>query len=186
MELEQAIRTRRATREFTAEPVDQSQLRSLIELAVLAPSAMNTQTWSFSVVRDRELLQKISDASKRHLLQTSSAGALSGELGQMLENAKFQIFYHAPAMILISGMADDPWSQIDCALAAENLMLAAADAGLGTCWIGFAQGWLGTDEGKATLGQSASSVPVAPIIVGHPKAPAQAVPRKEPAVNWIG
>ena len=186
MELEHAIRTRRATREFTAEPVDQAQLRSLIDLAVLAPSAMNRQTWSFSVVRDRDLLQKISDASKRHLLQTAPAGTLPDELGQLMGNAEFQIFYHAPAMILISGTADDPWSQIDCALAAENLMLAAVDAGLGTCWIGFAQGWLGTDEGKATLGIPASSVPVAPIIVGHPTAPAQPVPRKEPAINWIG
>ena len=147
---------------------------------------MNRQAWSFSVVCDRDLLQKISDASKRHLLQTAPTGAFPGELGEMLGNPEFQIFYHAPAMIVISALADDPWSEIDCALAAENLMLAAAAAGLGTCWIGFAQGWLGTDEGKATLGLSASSVPVAPIIVGHPKAPAQAVPRKEPAVNWIG
>lgn len=152
---------------------------------MLAPSAMNRQTWSFSVVRDHDLLKKISDASKQHLRETAPAGILPDEFGRLMENAEFQIFYHAPAMILISGTAADPWSQIDCALAAENLMLAAADAGLGTCWIGFAQGWLGTDEGKATLGIPASSVPVAPIIVGHPTAPAQPVPRKEPAISWI-
>jgi len=186
MELEQAIRTRRATRAFTPEPVDQAQIRWLIDLAVQAPSAVNRQTWSFSVVRDRDLMRKISDASKRHLLQTSPAGVLTDELSQMLGNAEFHIFYHAPAMILISGIAGDPWSQIDCALAAENLMLAACDAGLGTCWIGFAQGWLGTEEGRATLDLPASSVPVAPIIVGHPAAPAQPVPRKKPAIDWIG
>jgi nitroreductase len=94
--------------------------------------------------------------------------------------------YHAPALILICGTSDDPWSRIDCALAAENLMLAAADAGLGTCWIGFAQGWFETDDGKAALGLPASCVPVAPIIVGHPKASTPPVPRKQPEIRFVG
>jgi nitroreductase len=65
-------------------------------------------------------------------------------------------------------------------------MLAARAAGLGTCWIGFAQTWLGTPEGKATLNLPANHVPVAPIIVGHPKSVAPPVPRKEPDIRWVG
>ena len=53
-------------------------------------------------------------------------------------------------------------------LAAENLMLAAYAAGLGTCWIGVAQGFLNALDGKAMLGLPAAWVPVAPVIVGHP------------------
>jgi nitroreductase len=44
-------------------------------------------------------------------------------------------------------------------------MLAAHAAGLGTCWIGFAQGWLQTRDGKEALGLPAESLPVAPIMV---------------------
>jgi nitroreductase len=40
--------------------------------------------------------------------------------------------------------AESPWAVETCSLAAENLMLAARAAGLGTCWIGFAQKWLVT------------------------------------------
>ena len=47
-------------------------------------------------------------------------------------------------------------------------MLAAYGIGLGTCWIGFAQSYLNTEEGKGSLGLPASWTPVAPIIVGHP------------------
>ena len=83
-------------------------------------------------------------------------------------------------LIVISAVAESPWAVEDCSLAAENLMLAASAAGLGTCWIGFAQAWLGTPEGKAALKLSETCVPVAPIIVGHPKSPAPAVPRKIP------
>ncbi|MGA8615900.1 MAG: nitroreductase, partial [Xanthobacteraceae bacterium] len=59
-------------------------------------------------------------------------------------------------------------------------------AGLGTCWIGFAQGWLGTAEGKAALGLPTTYLPVAPIIVGRPKAAPPPVARKEPEIRWIG
>ena len=104
------------------------------------------------IVRDPAVLQRISDEAKRHLLHASPGGVFAHELQAMLGNPEFQIFYRAPALVLITGLADDPWNRIDCALAAENLMLAAADAGLGTCWIGFAQGWLETAEGKALLG----------------------------------
>jgi len=64
-------------------------------------------------------------------------------------------------------------------------MLAARGAGLGTCWIGFSQGWLGTAEGKALLKLPAAYKPVAPIIVGHPKSVPPPVPRKEPEIRWV-
>ena len=83
----------------------------------------------------------------------------------------FRFFYPAPVLIVISAMTEGPWIVEDCSLAAEKLMLAARDIGLGTCWIGFAQGFLNTPEGKSVLGLPAAWVPVAPIIVGYPKAP---------------
>jgi Nitroreductase family len=44
-------------------------------------------------------------------------------------------------LILIAATSPGPWVIEDCALAAENLMLAAYAAGLGARWIGFAQGF---------------------------------------------
>lgn len=64
-------------------------------------------------------------------------------------------------------------------------MLAATGMKLGTCWIGFAQGWLATPEGHAVIGLREDLLPVAPIIVGHAKAPMPAIERKEPQVDWI-
>ena len=67
MDLKQAIASRRAVRAYTPEPVDEAQLRALIALAVEAPSAMNRQPWSFCIVRDPAVLQRISDEAKQHL-----------------------------------------------------------------------------------------------------------------------
>ena len=185
MDLKQAIYSRRAIRQFTDEAVDEKSLRQLIDAAIQAPSAVNQQPWSFTVVRDKALLARISHEAKAHMLRTSPAASASHHFQELLGNPDFDIFYHAPVLIVISAKAVSPWAVADCALAAENLMLSACAAGLGTCWIGFAQAWLGTPEGKTALKLLESCIPVAPIIVGHPKAPVPAVPRKEPTINWI-
>lgn len=185
MDLQQAIRSRRAVRAFTSAPVERATLLRLIDAAILAPSAVNEQPWSFTVVQDQDLLARISAESKAHML-ASPPRAISGlHLQERLRDPGFDIFYHAPVLIVISSVKADQWAIENCSLAAENLMLAACAEGLGTCWIGFAQTWLASDAGKAVLGVPADYLPVAPIIVGHPQSPVAAVPRKPPEIRWI-
>ena len=186
MDINEAISGRRSTRDYTGQAVDEETVRRLIDAAVHAPSASNGQPWTFTVVRDQGLLDRISDAAKSHMLATLPDGPQSARYRTQLSDANFQIFYHAPVLILISGIAQGPWVAEDCALAAENLMLAAYGVGLGTCWIGFAQGFLNTSEGKNALGLPATSLPVAPIIVGHPKTETAPAARKEPEIRWVG
>jgi nitroreductase len=186
MDLKEAIYTRRAVRDFTSESVGDKVIYELIEAAVQAPSAINQQPCSFCVVRDKAVLAKISREAKVYMLRSTPVGLMSHHFQQILNDANFDIFYHAPVLIVISAVADIPWAVEDCALAAENLMLSARGAGLGTCWIGFAQGWLGTAEGKALLKLPAAYRPCAPIILGHPKSQPPAVPRKAPQISWIG
>ena len=68
MDIIKAIYSHRAIREFDATPVDQSVLRQLIDAAIQAPSAVNPQPWSFCVVRDKTLLDRISHEAKAHIL----------------------------------------------------------------------------------------------------------------------
>ena len=119
------------------------------------------------------------------MLRTSPAAA-SHHFHALLTDQKFDIFYDAPVLIVIATSVETNWAVEDCALAAENLMLAARALDLGTCWIGFAQGWLATAAGKAALNIPTAYRPVAPIIVGHPKSFPAPVPRKEPEIHWTG
>jgi nitroreductase len=185
MDLKEAIYTRRSVRDFTADPVDEKILTELIHAAIQAPSAINQQPYSFCVVRDKVLLTKISRDAKAHMLKSSPIGLMSHHFQEILNDENFDIFYRAPALIVISTISQIPWTVEDCALAAENLMLAAHGVGLGTCWIGFAQAWLGTANGKALLKLPESYVPVAPIIVGHPTSEPSPVPRKAPEIRWL-
>jgi nitroreductase len=186
MELSEAISGRRAVREYTAEPVDEQKIRSLIESAVQAPSAMNEQPWAFTVVRDQTLLDRASHQAKAHMLATTPASALPSQLRSMLEDENSQIFHHAPVLVLISAAMPGAFVVEDCTLAAQNLMLSAYAVGLGSCWIGFAASWLNTPEGRAVFGLPDVYEPVAPIILGHPKAAAPPTERKPPEIKWVG
>ena len=157
----------------------------LIDAAIQAPSAVNQQPCSFSIVRDRALLKGISRKAKAHMVRVTPIGLMSHHFQQVLNDPDFDIFYGAPALIVISTTADIPWAVEDCALAAENLMLAAHAIGLGSCWIGFSQSWLATSDGKAALKMPAAYKPVAPIIVGYPKSFPLPVQRKEPEIRWL-
>lgn len=185
MELRQAIYGRRATRAFTAQPVEKAVLQRLIDAAIQAPSAIDEQPWDFIAIRDRALLDSMSAATKGHMLKVMEHQAFPQRLQENLEDPGFHVFYHAPALVVICVHAGG-WAAEHGALAAENLMLAAHGEGLGSCWIGFAQRWLETAEGREAIGVPRGFVPVAPIIVGHPAAPVPPVPRNPVRLRWIG
>lgn len=184
MKLDQAIHARRAVREYTTEPVEEATLRRLIEAATMAPSAMNEQPWLFTVIRDKDLLARISNESKTGILAAMPAGP--NRFREKLQNPAYDILYNAPVLIVISSATSGRWAAENCSMAAQNLMLAAREAGLGTCWIGMAQNWINSPEGKAAIGLPPDCAPVAAIIVGHTAEFPPPVPRKEPVINWIG
>ena len=186
MDLEQAIHSRRAVREYLEEGVGRPVLQRLIDAAIQAPSAVNEQPWLFTVVQDRSLLALISREAKAHLLTSPPQNLALHRLHELRNDPDFDIFYHAPVLIVIASATESRWAVENCALAAQNLMLAACAEGLGTCWIGLSQGWLATIDGKTALGLPAPCLPVAPIIVGWPKSPPAPVPRRAPQIRWIG
>jgi nitroreductase len=178
------LRSRHSVREYARESLPRSSIEKLIEAATLAPSAMNEQPWHFTVVQDRALLQTISDRAKEHLL--ASEPVLPDSAKAMLEGQAYNIFYNAPVLVVISAPEQMPWAVEDCALAAENLMLAAAVEGLGSCWIGFAQRFLSTAAGASSIGLPSGLRCVAPIIVGKPAVTTAPVARRAATIHWIG
>lgn len=186
MDVWDAIFSRRAVRDYRPEMVDEATLRRLVTAASWAPSGMNDQPWHFTVVTDPTVLSAISGHAKTWMLSEVSAFPKSSHFRDAMNDPNFHLFYHAPTLMVISAPSDAVWAKEDCGLAAQNLMLAATDSGLGSCWIGFAQGWLNTPEGKELLGLPADAQVVAPIIVGYSKASTPSVPRKSPKITWVG
>lgn len=109
---------RRSIRRYQEKPVEAEKLDLLLQAAMAAPSAMNCQPWEFVVVTDPDKLAQF----RRRLLFGNR---------------------NAPAAVVVCGnprLSPNPaarlfWVQ-DCSAAAENLLIAAVELGLGTVWVG--------------------------------------------------
>ncbi|MGD0412462.1 MAG: nitroreductase family protein [Verrucomicrobiota bacterium] len=179
-----AIYLRRSVRDYAPRAIGQAVIQSLLDAAVHAPTAMHEEPWSFAVIQDGNLLNRLSDSAKesvRREAQGSDSQHAKHSL-ELVNKPDFHVFYNAGTLIVIYGKFQGPFVAADCWLAAENLMLAACAKGLGTCVIGFAVPALNTPEWKAALSIPAEMTAIAPIIVGVPAGETPSVPRKPPEI----
>lgn len=116
----QLAQTRRSVRSYTQEPVSNEDMQYIMECARIAPSAVNFQPWHFYIVRTPELQAKMRQTYSREWFNT------------------------APLYIVGCIRHDQSWHRrfdqkdhgdIDIAIATEHICLAAAERGLGTCWV---------------------------------------------------
>ena len=181
MELIHALYTRRSIRKYKNTPVPKELINKLLEAATLAPSASNSQPWSFAVIQDQELLKKYSDRAKVLCLASLQSKPDPHDYRKILADPEFNIFYNAGTLIIIYG-SQGATSYGDCCLAAQNLMLAAHAEGLGTCWIGFSFALLDDPDFKTELGIDENLTVVAPIITGYPEFVPSSYTRKPPRI----
>lgn len=184
MTIFETILARRSVRSYTAQQVDSVTVRTLLQAAVRAPTAIHQEPWAFVIIQDRKLLQNLSDQAKPLFLAQvgQHARERSGHILDVFEKPDFNIFYDAGTLILICGRTTATFYEADCWLAAENLMLAACAMGLGTCIIGSALPALNISEVKTRLGIPKDFSVVVPVILGYPMDETAPVSRKPPVV----
>lgn len=126
------IKQRRSIRSYKDEQIKEEELQAVLEAGLYAPNAGN-QAWHFTVIQNKELLDRLNSAAK------DAAKLMNiGDLSKLGNNEKFNCLYDAPTLIIISGNDQAPMPlDADCAAATQNLLLAAESIGLGSCWIFF-------------------------------------------------
>ena len=138
----ETILHRRAIRRFSTKQIEENQLEQILKAGMYAPSAGGRQGVIFAVCQNREVnerLGKIKRANARPQMATKTC-FVSREQPSIADDIKItNAFYDAPTVITMFAPKDFLFSKEDCALAAENMMLAADALGIGSCYIG--QGW---------------------------------------------
>ncbi len=129
------IKTRRSIRKYKPDMVPQEILDKIMEAGLYAASGMGQQNTIIIQVTNKELRDKISKMNQ--------------EIGGWKEG--FDPFYGAPAMLIVLAKKDWPNRVYDGSLVMGNLMLAAHDLGIGSCWIHRAKQEFETDWGKEFL-----------------------------------
>jgi nitroreductase len=181
------LKSRRTVRSYTAEPMSEHDLQELIDLAVLAPTGMGAQPWAFTVVTNPEIMRRLNAIVLEILRGPQMQRLLAMEgLQEWINRPNADIFYGAPALVVISGNTQAPSTTIDCQLAAENLFLAAHAKGLGTCYMGFLVMAAENPELQTCLRIPEGHKLLAAAVIGHPALPPEGPPKRNPArIEWV-
>ncbi|MDO4286013.1 MAG: nitroreductase family protein [Eubacteriales bacterium] len=138
----EAILHRRAIRRFEERQIAEEDLQQILQAGLYAPSAGGRQGVIFAVSQDKEVnerLGKIKRANSAPKMATATS-YVSKEQPSIADDPKLiNAFYDAPTVITMFAPKNFLFSVDDCAVAAENMMLAADALGVGACYIG--QGW---------------------------------------------
>ena len=129
-EVLEAIKNRRSVRSYKEEQISDEDLNTILDAAVYAPTGMNYQSFHFTAVLSKEKLEELNRRVKAAFARSEDA-----HLRQRGNNADYNFYYHAPALIIASNEEIIPSSGLDCATALQNIFLAAHSLGIGSCWI---------------------------------------------------
>jgi nitroreductase len=127
MNISEAIRKRKSVRAYLDKPVAAKDLAKIVEAGQWAP---NAGPFQISVVRNAGLRQRINDRTFDAMVHSNNEF-----LKQRAALPGYQPIYGAPVLILLSAPTNAPYSAVNTALAAENMLLEATGLGLGSCHI---------------------------------------------------
>lgn len=144
-----AILNRKSIRKYTTAHVSKETVEELLRAGMAAPSAGNEQPWEFVVLRDKEIMKKITEVHpySKMLLNTDVAIVVCGDVEK-------EVF---------KGL----WVQ-DCAAATENILISVEDKGLGAVWLGVYPVEDRVEAIKKLLGLPSSVTPFSIIPIGYP------------------
>lgn len=144
-----AIFTRRSIRKYTNQPVSDETVKTLLQAAMVAPSARNEQPWEFIVIRDKKILDQVTGF---HPFAKHVAGA--------------------PVAIVVAGNtkleAEKGLWALDCSNATMNILLAAHSLGLGAVWTTLYPYKDRMDGARTLLAIPDHVIPLAIIPIGYP------------------
>lgn len=170
-EILQNILTRRSIRKFKDQQITDGEIDQILQAGIYAPSGMNLQSWQFTVVQNKDKIEKLAKVVRTALNKDGSYN-----------------FYNPPTLIMLSNDKDNTNGLADCSCALENIFLMANALGIGSCWINQLKSICDEKEVREVLNEF--GIPKNHIVwgmasLGYPVDEIKAKPRKEGIVKFI-
>ena len=184
MEFKELVKTRRSCRSFETSEVSEDQISSILEAGQWAPSPLNLQPWEYIVITDEAVkaeIRKAAEDAKQTVIDSDGPGWVNKYSMGYLEGVPvYIVVVFDPSKGGLGTFFNQPHGALQAVSACvQNMMLAAADLGLGSLWFTF----FAPEKVQAILNIPENLEIAGVIPIGKPKEEAKAPPRKEPKVH---
>lgn len=169
MDFLELVSSRQSVRAFDPErSVEKEKIDRIIEAARLAPSACNAQPWSFVLVDEPDLKNKIADTTSSRVLG----------INHFTKQAPIHLLVVEEKVNISSGVGgwikNKDYAQLDLGIVTSHIVLAAEAEGLGTCIVG----WFNEDKVRELLHIPSSKRVWLDIVIGYGAQPLRKKKRK--------
>ncbi|UCE53062.1 MAG: nitroreductase family protein [Desulfobacterales bacterium] len=184
MEFKELVKTRRSCRSFETSDVSEEQISSILDAGQWAPSPLNLQPWEYVIVTDKKIqgqIIKAAEDAKQTVIDSDGPGWVNKYGMNFLDEAPvYIVVVFDPSKGGLGGFFSQPHGALQAVSACvQNMMLAAADLGLGSLWFTF----FAPDKVKTIL-DIPEKLEIAGVIpIGKHREEIKAPPRKEPKVH---
>ncbi|MEO0248048.1 MAG: nitroreductase family protein [candidate division WOR-3 bacterium] len=205
------VRQRRSYRSYKNKEVPREDLAKLIDMCRYVPTGSNLQTVQIKVITNKEKLKKISDLTVDYF--SSMIGQVEDQAKRLISEKKEipkeleilrgfvnryrilasardsgldPILHQAPVVMIFHSAPSPGTPKDDCVIAAQTVVLAAMNMGLGTCYMGLVmKAAQNSPEVHQSLGLPAGHVAHSILAMGYPKFKfLRTVDRKQMTVQW--
>ena len=162
--MHEILKNRRSIRKYQPRQISDAHLDAILEAGIYAPSGMNTQNTIMVAVRDKQTRDQLS------------------KMNAAVMGTENDPFYGAPCVVVVLVEPERYTAVEDGSLVLGNLMNAAYEIGVGSCWIHRARQMFESEEGKALLrkwGLREDLIGVGNCILGYPDEDPAPKPRRE-------
>ena len=170
----EAIMTRRSTRSYKPDSVEKAKLDAILEAGRQAPSGGNNQTNHFLVIRSKDVIAKLVSLTQAAFAKMEADENTYASLRHSISASKkggYVFCYNAPVLVAVANRRDYGNNIADCACAIENMMVAANELDLGSCWINQLR-WLNEEPSligyMQTLGMKENERVYGAVAIGYP------------------
>lgn len=133
----ETIMARRSVRKYLPQPVNRDTMQVILDCGINAPNGQNKQSWAIRVVDNPEFINGLTEVYKK-------------ANPKVAEDPNFRnMFRNAPTVVFIANDTAYDFSQVDCGLLGENMILSAWSMGIGSCCLGGPIRFMKTDPGAA-------------------------------------
>ncbi len=134
------IMSRRSIRAYKPEQIKDEELKTILECAINAPSARNSQPWEVRVMQNKEAIENLNKEVIADMIEKRP------EAKERFADEDASVFFHAPTLLVVAYDTTQYWGQSDCGMLVQNILLAAESMNIGSCAVGCCRDYINSPK----------------------------------------